>query len=139
MTGRLSKTAMAWLAVLGGTVGLHRFALRGPGDAMGWLHAAAALVGGTGWWRLKQEGVDDVLGGVLVLALGATVVAAMVAALRHGLTSDERWEERHGLATTPSGGLAIGAAIVAAFVGSTAAIATIAFAIQRTLELSLAR
>jgi hypothetical protein len=54
------------------------------------------------------------------------------------LASDERWTEREGRPTPPSGGLAIGAAVVAAFVGSTAAIATITFAIQRALELALA-
>ena len=134
---RLSKTAVAWLAVLGGTLGLHRFALRGPRDAVGWLHAGLAAVGAVGWWRLKHEGVDDVAGGVLVLALGASLVAAMVAGLRHALVADETWQEREGRTTTPSGGLAVGAAIVAAFVGSTAAISMIAFSIQRAMELSV--
>ena len=139
MTARLSKTALAWLAVLGGTLGLHRFAVRGPRDAVGWLHVAAALVGAVGWWRLRREGVDDVTGGVLVLALGASVVAAMAAALRHALASDAAWADRHGRATTPSGGLAVGAALVAAFVGATAAISMLAFAIQRTIELAIVR
>lgn len=138
MTVGLSKTGLAWLAVLGGVLGVHRFALLGPRDGIGWLHAIAALVGAVGWWRLKHEGVDDVAGGALVLGLGASVVAAMVAALRHSLTPDARWVERHGRPTAPSGGLAVGAAIVAAFVGATAAISMIAFVIQRAIELSIA-
>lgn len=139
MTAAPSKTAIAWLAVVGGTLGLHRFALRGGRDVGGWLHAGAAVVGAVGWWRLRREGVDDVLGGVLVLALGASVVTAMAAALRHALTGDERWSASEGRATTPSGGLAVGAAIVAAFVGATAAISLLAFVIQRAIELSIAR
>jgi hypothetical protein len=135
---RLSKTAFAWLALAGGTLGLHRFALRGPRDAIGWLHVALALVGAVGWWRLKTIGVDDVPGAALVPALGASVVAAMVATLRHALAPDAVWQERTGRATSPSGGLAVVAAIVAAFVGATAGIATIAFAIQRTMELAVA-
>jgi hypothetical protein len=135
----LSKTGLAWLALLGGVIGLHRFAQRGLRDMGAWLHVAATLVGAVGWWRLKQEGVDDVAGGALVLALGASVVAAMVAALRHALTPDARWAERHGRPTAPSGGLAVGAAIVAAFVGATAAISILAFAMQRAIELSLVR
>ena len=32
-----SKTTTAWLAFLGGPLGLHRFYLRGLGDWLGWL------------------------------------------------------------------------------------------------------
>lgn len=138
MRPALSKTAFAWLALLGGTLGLHRFALRGPGDALGWLHLAGALVGAAGWWRLRELGVDDVPGGILVLALGVSVAGAMVATLRHALVPDARWQERTGRTTTPSGGLAVVAGIAAAFVGSTVVIALIAFALQRAIELSVA-
>lgn len=66
MTQRLSKTALAWIAALGGALGLHRFALRGLGDRWGWLHVLATGVGGYGAWRMRRFGVDDRLGSVLV-------------------------------------------------------------------------
>ena len=32
-----NKTIAAWLAFVGGPLGLHRFYLKGPGDMLGWL------------------------------------------------------------------------------------------------------
>ena len=38
MTHDKSKTLATWIAILFGTLGLHRFYLRGFGDWLGWLH-----------------------------------------------------------------------------------------------------
>ena len=60
MSGRArNKTLAAWLAALVGSLGIHRFYLRGVFDWIGWLHAIAA---GLGWWgveRVRLYGQDD--------------------------------------------------------------------------------
>jgi TM2 domain-containing membrane protein YozV len=38
MTTYRSKTASTWIALLGGSLGLHRFYLHGPRDLLAWLH-----------------------------------------------------------------------------------------------------
>ena len=40
-----SKTVATWLAVIGGTLGLHRFYLHGFGDKLGWLHPLPTAIG----------------------------------------------------------------------------------------------
>ena len=40
-----AKTAATWLALIGGTVGLHRFYLHGRRDLLGWLHPWPSLAG----------------------------------------------------------------------------------------------
>ena len=37
--------SLVWLALLGGSLGLHRFYLRGLGDWIGWLHPIASALG----------------------------------------------------------------------------------------------
>ena len=42
-----NKTLAAWLAFLGGALGLHRFYLRGLGDTLGWLLPIPTALGPT--------------------------------------------------------------------------------------------
>jgi hypothetical protein len=96
-----SRAVATWLAVVAGTLGAHRFYLHGARDAIAWLHLPPTLVGAYGWWRMREYGVDDARGSLLVLFLGAVVVAAMLQAIVYGLASDERWAARHGAASDP--------------------------------------
>jgi hypothetical protein len=131
-----SKTLTTWAAVLGGFFGLHRFYLRGLGDPWGWLHAAAAFLGLMGLQRIRGLGVDDQLATLLLPCLGLTVSAAMLAAIVHGLTPDERWAQRHHpeLGTVPTAWGPVLGVILALMLGATALMATVAFVGQRLFE-----
>ena len=131
-----SKVVATWLAVAGGSLGLHRFYLRGAGDAWAWLHVMPALVGGYGFWRMREYGTEDRLGSLLVPLLGATIAAGMLAAIVCGLTSDERWDASFANSDAPTrtGWVTIAGVVVALALGATVAMATIAFAAQRYFE-----
>lgn len=131
-----SKTLTTWAAVLGGFFGLHRFYLRGMTDPWGWLHAAAAFLGLVGVQRVNTLGVDDRLATLLLPCLGLTISAAMLAAIVHGLTSDERWAQRHHPEWGPvptAWGPVLGV-ILALMLGATALMATVSFVGQRAFE-----
>jgi TM2 domain-containing membrane protein YozV len=70
MTTYRSKTASTWLALLGGSLGLHRFYLHGPRDLLAWLHPAPTLVGLVGVLRMRALGQDDHLAWLLIPLLG---------------------------------------------------------------------
>ena len=131
-----SKTVATWLALLGGSLGLHRFYLFGATDAWAWLHSVPTLLGAYGFWRLNQLGTDDRLGAWLVPALGVMVAATMLVAIVIGLTPDERWNARFGGSTTPrrSGGLVIFGVCLALGLGATAAMSTLAFVVAHYAE-----
>ena len=130
-----SKTAATWLALAGGSLGLHRFYLHGPRDVWAWLHPWPTLAGLYGVQRMRQLGLDDQLAWLLIPLLGLMLAATMLQAMVYGLTSDEKWSARHG-ETRPSGWLAIIGVIIALMIGATALMATIAFSTQRAFEFS---
>jgi TM2 domain-containing membrane protein YozV len=134
--GRTRSRAVAtWLALIAGTLGAHRFYLHGVRDPLAWLHLPPTLVGAYGWWRMRQFGVDDALGSLLVLCLGAVVAAAMLQAIVYGLTSDARWAARHGPQPAPRSAWPVVIAVVLAVaIGAAATMATIALAAQRYFE-----
>ena len=131
-----SRAVATWLALVGGGLGLHRFYLHGTRDLWAWLHPWPTLVGAFGFWRMREFGVDDALGSLLVPFLGVMVATTMLQAIVYGLTSDERWAARHGAAAAavPRGWLTYIAVIVALAVGTSVTVATIAFTAQRYFE-----
>ena len=131
-----SRAVATWLALLGGSLGLHRFYLHGARDFWAWLHPWPTLVGAFGFWRLREFGVDDARGSLLVLFLGAMIAVSMLQAIVYGLTGDEQWARRHGAPPAPRGPawptyVAVGLALA---IGAAVAMATIAFAAQRYFE-----
>ena len=131
-----SRAVAAWLALVGGGLGLHRFYLHGPRDLWAWLHPWPTFVGAYGFWRMREFGVDDARGSLLVPVLGVMLVATMLQAIVYGLASDERWAARHGRAAAAlqRGWLTYAAVIIALAVGTSVAVATIAFTAQRYFE-----
>ena len=136
MMPRRSKLLATWLAIIGGSLGLHRFYLRGIRDTWGWLYPIPTLIGLYGAVRMDQLGQDDRLSWILTPILGLTLAAAMLTAIIYGLTPDEKWrarwqpenaEERTGWATV------IGV-ILALMLGATVLMATLAFSGQRIFE-----
>ena len=131
-----SRAVATWLALVGGSLGLHRFYLHGRADVWAWLHPVPTLVGAYGFWRLREFGVDDSRGAFLVAFLGVMLATTMLQAIVYGLASDERWAARHGgaAAAVPRGWLTYLAVVVALAVGTSVAVATIAFTAQRYFE-----
>jgi hypothetical protein len=131
-----SKTLATWLALFGGSLGLHRFYLFGTSDVWAWLHALPTLLGAYGFWRLNQLGLDDPLGAWLVPALGVMLAMTMLSAILIGLTPDERWNARFGGHVSPrrSGGLVIFGVCLALGLGTAAAMSTLAFVVAHYVE-----
>ncbi len=131
-----SKTLATWIAVIGGSLGLHRFYLHGFRDVWGWLHAPPALAGLYGVQRMNELGQDDKLAWALIPLLGFVLAAAMLAAIVYGLTPDEKWDARHNPgrpAQDTRWGPVIGV-IVALMLGAASLMATVAFSGQRYFE-----
>ena len=131
-----SRAVATWLALLGGGLGLHRFYLHGSRDLWAWLHPWPTLVGAYGFWRMREFGVDDARGSLLVPFLGIMLAATMLQAIVYGLAGDTRWAARYGAASAQvqRGWLSYLGVIVALAVGTSVAVATIAFTAQRYFE-----
>jgi hypothetical protein len=132
-----SKSLATWLAVLGGTLGAHRFYLHGPRDLWAWLHVVPTLLGVVGLSRMNNLGQDDKLAWLLTPVLGLMVAQGMLCAIVYGLTSDDRWNARWNAAVTPAPQtrwLPVLGAIAGLFIGATALMSTIAFSGQKFFE-----
>ncbi len=131
-----SKTLATWLALLGGSLGLHRLYLRGSRDALAWLHPLPTLAGLLGAWRVLEFGQDDRLSWLLLPLLGLMLAQAALCAIVYGLTPDARWDARHNPGApvhATAWGPVLGV-IAALMLGATALMATIAFSGQRYFE-----
>ena len=135
-----SKTLATWIAVIGGSLGLHRFYLRGLRDPWGWLHAPPTLIGLYGVQRMEQFGQDDMLAWALIPLLGLMVAGAMLAAIVYGLTPDEKWDARHnpGQPAHPTRWGPVFGVMLALLVGGIATMSTAAFGFQKLFESRLA-
>jgi hypothetical protein len=135
-----NKTVAAWLAFVGGPLGLHRFYLHGLGDMLGWLLPIPTALGLYGIERVKQNGLDDQWSWVLIPFLGFTVAGCALMAIIYGLMSKEQWNARFNPASlpeAPSGGtnwLTIAAVVAALMIGTGVLMASIVFSFQRYFE-----
>ncbi len=132
-----SKTLATWIALVGGSLGLHRFYLFGLRDAWGWLHPWPTLLGLYGIERVRRFGLDDHLSWALIPLLGAMVAASMLCAIVYGLMPDEKWNRRFNTgsaASPPSGWGAVIGVVLALMIGAGVLMATIAFSGQRYFE-----
>jgi len=138
-THHRSKTIATWLAVLGGTLGLHRLYLRGLGDVLAWLHPLPTGLGLLGVLRMREMGQDDVLAWLLIPVLGLMIVQAMLCAIVYGLTPDENWAVRHnpGQPAQATGWAPVLGVIVALLLGAGVLMGTVAFGGQKFFEWQL--
>lgn len=134
-----SKTIAAWLALLGGTLGLHRLYLNGLGDRLAWAHWLPTAAGLLGVARMLSLGQDDRVAWVLIPLLGLMISQAMLTAIVYALTPDEAWDGRRnpGHAVVATGWGPVLAAIAALMVGGAVLVGTIAFAGQKFFEWQL--
>ena len=134
-----SKTLATWIAVVGGTLGLHRFYLYGAKDLWGWLHPAPTLLGLAGLWRLRHLGQDDQLAWLLLPVLGVMLTITMLAAIVYGLTPDEKWQARHnpGQPVQDTRWGPVLGVMLALLLGGVALMSTAAFGFQKLFESQL--
>ncbi|HSV47368.1 MAG TPA: hypothetical protein VLJ58_16375 [Ramlibacter sp.] len=135
-----SKTLAAWLAFLGGPLGLHRFYLRGFGDLLGWALPIPTALGLYGVQRIQEFGQDDRASWVLIPLLGFTIAGCALNAIVYGLMTREKWNARFNTGAPPeaaaggTGWATIGAVVLSLLVGTTALMASIAFSFQHYFE-----
>ena len=134
-----SKSLATWLAVIGGTLGLHRFYLHGWRDLPGWLFPLPTLFGLAGLQRMRAFGQDDRVAWVLIPVLGLMISIAMLTAIVYGLTPDEKWDARHNPGQPPqaTGWTPVLGVIVALLLGASALMGTVAFGMQHFFEWQL--
>ena len=134
-----SKTLAAWLALLVGTLGVHRLYLHGLKDRWAWLFPLPTLAGLAGVVRMRTLGQDDHWAWALIPLLGLMISLAMLTAIVYALTPDEKWDARHnpGQHVTATGWGPVLAAIAALLVGGAALMGTVAFGGQKFFEWQL--
>ncbi|MBG6074288.1 TM2 domain-containing protein [Polaromonas sp. CG_9.11] len=134
-----NKTLAAWLAFIGGQLGLHRFYLYGWRDLWAWAHP---LVAALGWWgvhRVQSYGQDDHMAWVLIPLLGFTLAGTALTGIYYGLMASEKWNVIHNPASTDARAgntswLTIGAVVFALLFGTISLMSSIVFSFQRYFE-----
>ena len=136
---RRSKTLAAWLALLLGTLGIHRLYLHGLKDRWAWLFPWPSLGGLAGVVRMRTLGQDDHWAWALIPLLGLMISVAMLTAIVYALTPDEKWDARHnpGQPVTATAWGPVLAAITALLVGGAVLMGTVAFGGQKFFEWQL--
>jgi hypothetical protein len=135
-----NKTLAAWLAFVGGPLGLHRFYLHGVGDMLGWLLPIPTALGLYGIQRVQQFGVDDLWSWLLIPLLGFTIAGCALTAIVYGLSTPEKWNAKFNPSMEPEAGpgqtnwLTIGAIVLALLIGATCLMSSIVFSFQRYFE-----
>jgi hypothetical protein len=135
-----NKTLAAWLAFLGGPLGLHRFYLRGFTDLLGWLLPIPTALGIYGIARVQHYGLDDPWSWVLIPMVGFTIAGCALCAIVYGLMTREKWNARFNPSAAPqapagaTNWFTIAAVVFSLLVGTTVLMASIAFSFQRYFE-----
>ena len=135
-----NKTVAAWLAFLGGPLGLHRFYLHGLGDMLGWLLPIPTALGIYGIQRVQQLGQDDHISWMLIPLLGFTIAGCALRAILYGLMTPEKWNARFNPQAEPeappgrTNWFTIFAIAASLMIGTAVLMASIAFSFQRYFE-----
>ena len=135
-----NKTVAAWLAFVGGPLGLHRFYLHGLGDTLGWLLPIPTALGLYGIQRVQLLGQDDPLSWVLIPLLGFTIAACALEAILYGLSSPEKWNARFNpqaqqdAVPGSTNWFTIGAIAAALMIGAAVLMASLAYSFQHYFE-----
>ncbi len=135
-----NKTLAAWLAFIGGPLGLHRFYLHGLLDVMGWMLPIPTALGVYGIQRVQRLGQDDQLSWLLIPLLGFTIAACALTAIVYALSTPQKWNARFNPSIDEEGlpgqtnWLTVAAIVVALMVGAAVLMASMAFSFQRYFE-----
>ena len=138
-----NKTLAAWLAFVGGPLGLHRFYLFGWGDWIGWLLPVPTALGLYGLERVQVHGLEDTWSWLLIPLLGFTVSGCALNAIVYGLMNSPSWNTRFNplVATDHADGQTgwhtIGAIVASLLVGTTVLMSSIVFSFQHYFEFQI--
>jgi hypothetical protein len=131
-----NKTLAAWLALVGGPFGAHRFYLHGARDWLAWTLPVPTLLGAYGVLRMWSLGQDDVLSWLLTPILGFTFAGCCLTAIVYGLKKPEEWNARFNPAQAAdavpgqTGWATVWAIVLALMVGAGVLMASIAISFQ---------
>jgi hypothetical protein len=123
-----NKTIAAWLAFIGGPIGVHRFYLFGIQDWLGWLLPLPTILGFYGVHRVRTYGIDDTISWVLLPVLGFVIAGCALTAIVYGLMTTEKWNAKFNPSSKPDASagqtswLTISALVFSLLIGCTALI-----------------
>ena len=130
------KWTAAWLALVVGGFGAHRFYLHGWRDVWAWLQMPFTLAGIAGVVRAQNLGVDDKISWILIPLGGFSLAAAMLAGIVYGLMNDEKFNARFNpsRAAGDAGWGAVLGVAACLFIGGGVLMASIAYSAQHFFE-----
>lgn len=140
MTRTKYKALAAWLALIGGPLGLHRFYLFGLGDLIGWMHPIPTALGLYGLQRVQEYGLDDPWSWVLIPLLGFNIAASALTAIYYGLMGVERWNGKFNPAMPAEAAagqtrwLSVIAVVLSLLLGATSLMASLVYSFQHYFE-----
>ena len=138
-----NKTLAAWLALLGGPFGLHRFYLYGRSDMLAWLLPIPTALGLYGLERAQKYGLDDPLSWVLIPLLGFTISGCALTAIVYALNATEKWNARFNPTASSDDAagqtqwVTIGAVVLSLLFGATVLMSSIVFSFQHYFEFQI--
>lgn len=97
-----SKLLTVLLAFLFGSVGAHRFYLKGGRDFWAWTQIAAMALGIVGVALLWSTDRSSLPGWVCAIIGAASMLAGFLSALVYGLRPDDRWDAQFNPDGTPT-------------------------------------
>jgi TM2 domain-containing membrane protein YozV len=131
-----SKLITVALAFLFGSLGAHRFYLKGFGDKFGWAHLLATLAGAIGIASLVTGAGSIALNWTFAVAGGTSVISAFLTAIVFGLRPDDRWDARYNAHGKPtrSGWPVVILVILSLLIGTGLLMAGLAISFQTFFE-----
>lgn len=132
-----SKTLTALLAFLLGSLGAHRFYLRGWRDVFGWAHLIATALGVRGVMLLAATERTSALGWALAVPGAISLLAAFLAAIVYGLRPDQKWDAQFNAGHTKrsrSGWGVVFVVIFSLFIGALLLMSGLALSFQTYFE-----
>jgi TM2 domain len=135
-----NKTVSVYLALVLGTLGAHRFYLKGVRDVWAWAYLLTTAVGLFGIRRMVAIGQDDRLSWLCMPFFGIALFAACLSAIVYGLAPQAKWNKAYNKDAPAdhraggSSGITIFGVILALLIGATALMSAIAFSGQRYFE-----
>lgn len=131
------KTFAAALAMFGGTLGAHRFYLRGWRDPLAWLCWPLLAVGVWSAARFASGGPSDPVARLALPLLGLALGLALFQAVLIGLTPDARWDAKWNAGAGRVSASGWGAILVIAFsllAGAAALMGSLAYFLLQTFS-----
>ncbi len=131
-----SKLITVALAFLLGSLGTHRFYLKGLGDTFAWAHLLATLSGIIGIASLILGTGNTPLNWTLAVAGGTSLISAFLTAIVFGLRPDDKWDARYNPHGTPtrSGWPVVILVILSLMIGTGLLMAGLAISFQTFFE-----